>query len=102
MEADISNQTRFYRRGMVIGLSMAEIVTLLLFVLLLALAALLRAKDKQIATLEHTTQTQEAHIAALDAKMNGKDKQIATLEHTTQTQGADIAALVEKINSLVS
>src|SRR5215475_5286705 len=70
MEADIKTQMRFYRRGMILGLSMAELVTLIIFVLLLALAAMLRHKDKQIADLTHTVQSQETQVAILVEKIS--------------------------------
>jgi hypothetical protein len=70
MEADIRAQTRFYRRGMILGLSMAEIVTLIIFVLLLTLAVSLRYKDKQIAALTRTVQSQETQVATLVEKIN--------------------------------
>lgn len=65
MDADIRTQTRFYQRGMVLGLTMAEIVTLMIFALLLALAALLKHKDQTITALQQMVTTQDTEIAAL-------------------------------------
>lgn len=48
MDADIVRQDRSYRRGLVFGFTMAEIVTLVIFALLLALAALVRNEHQKI------------------------------------------------------
>lgn len=45
-------QDRSYRRGLVLGLTMAEVMILLLFVLLMALAAALQNRDARIRTLD--------------------------------------------------
>ena len=45
----IAQQSSSYRRGVVLGLTMAEIVTLVLFCLLLALAAMVQAQETRIA-----------------------------------------------------
>lgn len=45
-------QDKAYRRGLVLGLTMAEIMILLLFVLLMALAAALQNRDARIKTLD--------------------------------------------------
>lgn len=48
MHPDIRYQDRSYRRGLVLGLTMAEIMVLILFTLLLALAAALAKKEQII------------------------------------------------------
>jgi hypothetical protein len=66
MGPDIKTQTRFYRRGIVLGLSMAEIVILVIFALLLALASIVRHKDEHIASLTRTLATKEGQLAAVN------------------------------------
>lgn len=44
-------QDKAYRRGLVLGLTIAEVMILLLFVLLMALAAALQSRDRQIAAI---------------------------------------------------
>ena len=44
-------QEKAYRRGLVLGLTMAEVMILLIFLLLMALAASLQSRDRQIAAL---------------------------------------------------
>jgi len=46
-------QDKSYRRGLVLGLTMAEVMILLLFVLLMALAAALQNRDARIQVLDH-------------------------------------------------
>ncbi len=46
-------QDKSYRRGLVLGLTMAEVMILLLFVLLMALAAALQNRDTRIQVLDH-------------------------------------------------
>lgn len=45
-------QDKSYRRGLVLGLTMAEVMILLIFVLLMALAAALQNRDRRIQTLD--------------------------------------------------
>jgi flagellar motor protein MotB len=46
-------QEKSYRRGLILGLTIAEIMILLIFVLLMALAAALASRDKQIEVLDN-------------------------------------------------
>ena len=62
METDITAQNRFYRRGLVLGLTLAEIAILVIFSLLLAIGALLSSKDQEIEQL--TSEAEEAHSEA--------------------------------------
>lgn len=45
MDPNVQQHDRFYRRGLVLGITMAEVMVLILFALLLALAAALAKKD---------------------------------------------------------
>jgi len=45
-------QDKSYRRGLILGLTIAEIMILLIFVLLMALAAALSARERQIEALD--------------------------------------------------
>ena len=46
-------QDKAYRRGLILGLTVAEIMILLIFVLLMALAAALQQRERKIAVLDH-------------------------------------------------
>lgn len=50
--ADV-RQEKIYRRGLILGLTIAEIMILLIFVLLMALAASLQERDQKIAALDN-------------------------------------------------
>lgn len=52
MSVGLAQQERSYRRGLVLGLTMAEIVVLIIFALLLALAAVLAIREDRIRELE--------------------------------------------------
>jgi hypothetical protein len=49
--ADLQHQDRTYRRGLVLGLTMAEVMVLVLFTLLLALADSIKVRNDRIADL---------------------------------------------------
>lgn len=57
MSSPVAEQNRAYRRGLVLGLTMAEIAILIIFCLLLASAFLMKQKEKDIKLL--TTQKNE-------------------------------------------
>ena len=89
--ANLEKQTSAYRRGLVLGLTMAEIAILIIFVLLLAFAALLvRQQDKQkeaerVAEERQETitllETQlEAQFSAMQEILPGGDKNIEELQ----------------------
>ncbi len=66
-------QDKSYRRGLVLGLTMAEIMILLIFLLLMALAAALQNRDERIKVLDtgDTARLVEAIQRAYpDAKSN--------------------------------
>lgn len=48
-------QDKSYRRGLILGLTMAEVMILLIFVLLMALASALANRDKRLKALEDGT-----------------------------------------------
>lgn len=48
-------QDKTYRRGLILGLTMAEIMILLIFILLMALGAALGARDRELAALRDGT-----------------------------------------------
>lgn len=66
-------QDKAYRRGLVLGMTMAEVMILLIFLLLMALAAALQNRDQRIAALDDGTasrlveQLQRAYPQARDS-----------------------------------
>lgn len=65
MQYTNSRQDRFYRRGLVLGLTLAEIMILILFAILMALGATLFSKDKQMRDLAKTFGTSSIETAQL-------------------------------------
>jgi flagellar motor protein MotB len=59
-----ARQLRPYRRGLVLGLTMAEIMILIIFLLLMALTAALAKRDEQVEQLSGGSKTQQL-VAAL-------------------------------------
>ncbi|WP_037499253.1 OmpA family protein [Sphingomonas jaspsi] len=52
-------QLKPYRRGLILGLTMAEIMILIIFLLLMALTAALAKRDEKIEQLSHASEAQE-------------------------------------------
>lgn len=68
--ATLEKQTTAYRRGLILGLTMAEIAILIIFVLLLAFAALLvRQQDKQ-KEVERVAEERQEKIAQLETQFS--------------------------------
>lgn len=110
----IVHEDRAYRRGLVLGLTMAEIAVLLIFCLLLALATLLVAKDEEIS--ERDKQIQELteanallkerfeHVLAQNNRADDfeEDFQTLYLEQTVKTEALEQqnASLTERVEAL--
>ena len=90
-------QDKSYRRGLILGLTIAEIMILLIFILLMALAGAMASRDKQIEALDQggaarlLSALQEAYPAA----QNGDDfykELVAAIETRKQVEQAGEAA----------
>jgi hypothetical protein len=68
--AQISEQGDSYRRGLVLGLTMAEIVILIVFILLLALAALLAIEKEKRLTVEQQLANANLTVIELREKLS--------------------------------
>ena len=77
MGADISAQDRSYRRGLVLGFTLAEIMVLIIFALLLALSWHLVAKDKENDRLSQIITEQEVAVAKLTERTRMLEKRVA-------------------------
>jgi hypothetical protein len=66
-QVDIAGQDSAYRRGMVLGLTMAEIMTLIVFALLLVVGSVLIVSDEEKRGLEITVKALQAEIEAATA-----------------------------------
>ena len=86
METDITAQNRSYRRGLVLGLTMAEIAILVIFSLLLAIGALLSSKDQEIEQL--TSEAEEAHSEAKE--LGTQIRELATAADISENNFDDL------------
>ena len=77
MDADISAQDRFYRRGLVLGFTLAEVMVLIIFALLLAISWHLVAKDKEIDKLKQSLTEKEAVVAKLTERTRTLEERVA-------------------------
>ncbi|MGJ5201830.1 hypothetical protein [Bradyrhizobium sp. HKCCYLRH1030] len=99
MDGQINRQGSSYRQGLVLGLTMAEIMVLLVFCLLIAMASFLRAEQTK---LDETKQQLEKQLIA-----NERDKDSVTAvrkaleDKLSQTAGSDPTAVDELWRDLV-
>ncbi len=64
MDGQIARQSSSYRQGLVLGLTMAEIMILLVFCLLIAMAAFLKIEQSRRAEAEEQVRTEQANSQA--------------------------------------
>ncbi len=83
VDPDIAGQDRHYRRGLVLGLTMAEIMTLILFVLLLAAATALHLRERRIAEIEQNRRELTIVLAKLREDNADMARLLAALAPTT-------------------
>ena len=65
----VAREDAFYRRGTVLGLTLAEIMLLLLFVLLLALSFLVQNGEREVAAVRQELTEQQNQVRALTAQL---------------------------------
>jgi flagellar motor protein MotB len=85
MDGEIVQQRSSYRQGLVLGLTMAEIMLLLVFCLLIAMASILKTEQNKLAGVKQQLEQQQAQ--------NEPDRDAVTALHQN-------AALVEKLQNL--
>jgi flagellar motor protein MotB len=85
MDGEIVQQRSSYRQGLVLGLTMAEIMLLLVFCLLITMASFLKTEQTKLAEVKQQLQQQQAQ--------NERDHDDATALHQS-------TALVEKLQNL--
>lgn len=102
-DADITSQDSAYRRGLVFGLTMAEIMVLILFALLLALGialtrrdAIITERDRRIASLEIL----EREVAALTREKKHNAITVTDIVQRMERQQNQIAELEREVRRL--
>jgi outer membrane protein OmpA-like peptidoglycan-associated protein len=91
MDGKINQQGTSYRRGLVLGLTMAEIMLLLVFCLLIAMTTFLRREQDNLARAQHELAEQRANTERNAAVLDSLKRQLA--EKLSATAGLDPAAV---------
>ena len=87
MEGQILEQQSSYRRGLVLGLTMAEIMVLLVFCLLIAMAAFLKREETRRITAEQELKEERAQNAQIRDVVNSLSKSAAVAEKIESLSG---------------
>jgi hypothetical protein len=100
MARAITRDPREYRRGMVLGLTLAETLLLLLFLLLMAAAAVMWRAEQDVRVAEDGKRRAVSRAEQAENRMRVATDELAPLLHELQRQGlspASIAELVERL-----
>jgi hypothetical protein len=101
MDGHINRQSTSYRQGLVLGLTMAEIMLLLVFCLLIAMASFLRAGQAKLTETQQMLDKQRA-LNERDATSIATLRQDAALvDKLSAAAGSDPAAIDEYWRDLV-
>ncbi|QHO72324.1 hypothetical protein ACH79_06475 [Bradyrhizobium sp. CCBAU 051011] len=93
MDGQINRQSSTYRRGLVLGLTMAEIMLLLVFCLLIAMATFLRREQDKLAATKQELADQRAIADRDAAAVAALKKETSLAEKLTAAAGADPTAI---------
>src|SRR5580658_4241932 len=87
MEGQILEQRSSYRRGLVLGLTMAEIMVLLVFCLLIAMAAFLKREETRRIAAEQELKEEKAQNEHIREVVNSLSKSAAVAEKVQSLSG---------------
>jgi len=87
MEGQILEQRSSYRRGLVLGLTMAEIMVLLVFCLLIAMAAFLKREETRRIAAEQELKEEKAQNEHIRDVVNSLSKSAAVAEKVESLSG---------------
>src|ERR1700684_766075 len=87
MEGQILEQRSSYRRGLVLGLTMAEIMVLLVFCLLIAMAAFLKREETRRIAAEQELREEKAQNQHIREVVNSLSKSAAVAERIENLSG---------------
>ena len=87
MEGQILQQRSSYRRGLVLGLTMAEIMVLLVFCLLIAMATFLKREETRRIAAEQELKQEKAQNAEIREVVNSLSKSAAVAEKVESLSG---------------
>lgn len=111
----LASQNANYRRGLVLGLTVAEAMILILFALLLALSILIARRNEEIQRIERSAEQARERLAALEeiVERSGGEEMLKSDVFTelvrvraeldqARREAADAAALRERVSQLES
>src|SRR6218665_2003780 len=101
MDGQINRQGSSYRRGLVLGLTMAEIMVLLVFCLLIAMATFLRTEQTKLSDVRKQLEQEQARSQQDRAAVAALSREAALAEKLTAAAGADPKAVDEFWRDLV-
>lgn len=101
MNGQINRQGSSYRQGLVLGLTMAEIMLLLVFCLLIAMATFLRREQTKLAEAEKRLEQQQAANEGGLTSMAALRQEAALAEKLSAAAGSDPAKMDEYWRDLV-
>lgn len=93
MDGKINQQGASYRRGLVLGLTMAEIMLLLVFCLLIAMATFVRREQDKLALAKQELAEQRASAERDTAALISLKQETSLAEKLSATAGPDPAAV---------
>ena len=96
MEGQILEQRSSYRRGLVLGLTMAEIMVLLVFCLLIAMAAFLKREETRRIAAEQELRHEKAQNAEIRDVVNSLSKSAAVAEKVESLSGLSDPQAIDK------
>lgn len=92
--ASLEKRTSAYRRGLILGLTMAEIAILIIFVLLLAFAALLVRQQEKQKEAERVAEERQEVITLLEAQL---EAQFSAIQEILPDGGKNIEELQREL-----
>jgi flagellar motor protein MotB len=96
MEGQILQQRSSYRRGLVLGLTMAEIMILLVFCLLIAMAAFLKREETKRITAEQELKEEKLQNVQIREVVNSLSKSAAVAEKIESLSGLSDPQAIDK------
>lgn len=101
MNEQINRQGSSYRQGLVLGLTMAEIMLLLVFCLLIAMATFLRREQGKLAAAEKRLEQQQAARERDSSSIAALKEEAALIEKLAASVGSDPVKIDEYWRDLV-
>lgn len=100
MARAITRDPREYRRGMVLGLTLAETMLLLLFLLMMAAAALLWRASEEARGARHDRDAAAARVADAEGRVRAIEAELRPYLERLRSHGVDATSIPELVDRL--